>query len=158
MSGWIDEIKKRDEQQQEAANKINAIRIHNAKIIHAKAPALWAVVIAQITSDLKTLRETFPNDLRRQGDLISRGNSHTLQSKKLPFSIMELTLNLDAGHVDVLQGSKKDRIDQPILVPKEPIQFTVQNDEQLTFIWKDHHFSDPAHLSEQLIKYVCGLQ
>ncbi|MGA2852160.1 MAG: hypothetical protein ABSE46_24405, partial [Terracidiphilus sp.] len=104
MSSWVDDLKQQDAHRQEVAANSNAIRLHNAGVVRAKAPDLWTLLIAQIETDLKRLRETFPDDLSRQGDLISRGGAYILQGKKLPISIMRLTLNLDGNCINISQA------------------------------------------------------
>jgi hypothetical protein len=100
----------------------------------------------------------FPSDNSRLCDLIQRGDSFTLTSRKLPFKIMELKLNLDGLCVDVQEAIKRDRFDQSILSPKEPIRFVLTEDEDVEFAWKTvYHYREPSQLAETLIKNVCGL-
>lgn len=157
MSDWIDNLRKQEGQQKEAVARFDAVRLHNAKVIGAKSPALWDALIAQIGADLTRLREAFPNDIKWHFDLIQRGHVYTLQSKTFPISSIQLTLNLDAGYVEVSQGLKRSRTEQPVLLPKESIAFVLTNDEEVAFSWKSDFFTDPALLAEQLIKSVCRL-
>jgi hypothetical protein len=157
MSSWVDDLKQQAVRQEDIAANSNAIRLHNARMVRAKAPDLWTVLIAQIDSDLKRLMETFPNDIGRQGDLIRRGNSYVLQGKKLPISVIKLTLNLDGSCIDIAQAQKQDFAEHQALMPSKPIDFVVTKDEDVTFFWKNWSYADPALLSEQLVKLACRL-
>ena len=93
-----------------------------------------------------------------EGHLIrQRGDSYTLQGKKLPICVMELTLNLDGSCINISQALKQEFADTPTLTPSKPIDFTVTNDEDVVFFWKDWKYADPSALAEQLIKLVCRL-
>jgi hypothetical protein len=157
MSSWIDDLKEQDEQQKKAIANFNAIRLHNAVVVHAKAPGLWTLLIAQIEADLMQLSEIFPNDLGRQCELIKRSHSYILQGRKLPFTILKLVLNLDAGCVCISKGYKQDFADRPVLMPLKPIDFKVTQDEDVIFFWRDREYIDPSALSEQFVRMVCGI-
>ena len=157
MSSLIDDLKKQDAQQQEATANLNAIRLHNAGVVRAKAPDLWTLLIAEIDTILTQLREAFPSDLSRHGDLTSGGDSFTIQGKKLPISIMKLTLNLGGTCINVHQALKRDFGEHPKLMPNKPIDFIVTRYEDVVFFWKDRTYTDPAALAEQLIKLACRL-
>ncbi|MGD0736166.1 MAG: hypothetical protein ABR976_13510 [Terracidiphilus sp.] len=157
MSNWIDDLKEQDVQHQEHLSSMNAIRLHNANVVRAKAPALWSLLIIQIEAYLEQLRASFPHDMTRQADLIKRGDSYTLQGKKLPLSVMKLTLNLDGSCINISQGIKHEFADRPTLTPSKPIDFKVTNDEDVVFFWKDWNYADPSLIAEQLVKIACRL-
>jgi hypothetical protein len=157
MSSWVDDLKRQDVERQEAAANSDAIRLHNAKMIRAKAPALWSLLIVKIETDLKKLREAFPQDMTRHADLIKRGETYTLQGKRLPITVMELSLNLDGSCINISQAVKHEFAEEPILTPSKPIDFKVTADEEVIFFWKNWDYSDPGLVAEQLIKIVCRL-
>lgn len=41
MGDWIDRLKERDREQEEAERKHDEIRLHNVKIIRAKTATFW---------------------------------------------------------------------------------------------------------------------
>jgi hypothetical protein len=156
MSDWIDRLKTHDQSQEEARKKHEETLHEHAKLIRSKAPAFWMAVIELLKADCAKLQETFPNDKSRQCDLIQTGNSCRLQSKKLPFTILELSLNLDGKSVDVDRGTKSSRYDTQPLSKREVIQIKVFK-EEVVFEWRGSDYSTPALLAERLIKEVCGI-
>lgn len=157
MSSWVEVFKQQEEEQQRAVANSNAIRLRNARMVRARAPALWMVLIAEIEADLKRLMDAFPNDLGKQGDLIRRGDSYIIQGKRLPISIVKLTLNLDGSCIDIAQALKQGSAEHPALIPSKPIDFVVTKDEDVAFFWKNWSYVDPASLSEQLVRLACRL-
>lgn len=155
MEDWIDQIKKRDEDVAECARRDDDIRQRRTRIVRTKAPAFWREVILQIRYDLEKLRTNFPNILERQADLISCGNSDTLRSKKSPICILEMELNLDRSQIDLSQVSKRDRYDDSILTPIDPIAIQVDDKEELSFVWRRYSFRTSSDLAERLINHVC---
>jgi hypothetical protein len=134
MCDWIDDLKKQDAEQQEASANSNAMRLHDAGVVRAKAPDLWTLLIAQIDADFKELREAFPNDLSRQGDL-----------------------NLAGSCINISQALKQEFVDRPTLMPLKPIDFVVTKDEDVVFFWKDWTYTDPTELAEKFVKLVCRI-
>jgi hypothetical protein len=158
MSDWIERMKIQDEKQDSEKQLQDSLRLHNARIIRAKGGSLWDAVVEQIRADSEKLKTAFPHDSTRQCELIARGDTHTLTSRKLPFKIMEMTLNLDGLCVDIQEASKHDRFDQSILSPKDPIKFVVLEHEEVEFEWKGSRYRQPSALAEYLIRYVCGMR
>jgi hypothetical protein len=157
MCDWIDDLKKQDAEQQEASANSNAMRLHDAGVVRAKAPDLWTLLIAQIDADFKELREAFPNDLSRQGELTRRGDSYIIRGRKLPISVMKLTLNLAGSCINISQALKQEFVDRPTLMPLKPIDFVVTKDEDVVFFWKDWTYTDPTELAEKFVKLVCRI-
>ena len=154
MSNWIDQIKQEDERQVHAKRKDDELHLHVSGIVQAKAPAFWKGLIDQIQIDLNTLRDTFPNDNRRQGDLIQRGQKYELQGKKLPITILELSLDLNRLCIEVQKSVRTDRTDQSLFHPIDPIKMNVDINDELYLSWRTARFTDPAALAESLIKTV----
>ena len=157
MRSWIDDLKRQDVEQQVAFANSNALRLHDAGVVRAKAPDLWKLLITQIEADFKGLKEAFPNDLGRQGELIQRGDSYIIRGRKLPISIMKLSLNLNGSCIKISQATKQEFADHPTLMPSKPIDFKVLDDEDVVFFWKNWMYADPTALAETLVKLTCRI-
>lgn len=159
MPDWIDKLKGGDDKRADDQRRNEELRLHNAKVIRAKAPKFWNAVIEQIKADSEKLRVAFPHDISRHCDLIQSGDSYRLQGKKLPIQIIEMSLNLDGQCVDILEGTKSDRYTNAnVLSQQGAMSITVwQGGEDLQFYWNGVYYSEPELLAERLIKRACQI-
>jgi hypothetical protein len=158
MSDWIDRMKSTEERNSQFNQEQTASRLHKAKMILAKAPRVWEVLIGQIKEDSEKLNRTFPDDTSRQCDFIQRDLEYTLQNRQLPIRILSLSLNLNGHQIDMREATKHSIEYQPVLKPESPVLFKLDANDNLQFEWFGKLYVDPALLSEQFIKRVCGIK
>jgi hypothetical protein len=158
MSDWIDKMKSSDERNSQFNREQAASRLHKAKMISAKAPQVWEILIGQIKADSEKLNETFPDDVSRQCDFIQRDLDYTLQNRKLPIRILGLSLNLEGHQINMREATRHSIEYQPELKPESPVLFKLDANDNLQFEWLGRSYTDPALLSEQFIKRVCGIK
>jgi len=75
MSDWIDDLKAKEADKQQKADKEREWRLRNDKIIRVKGPELWATVIDRIHTDVAKLHESFPQDFARHIQIDPSGKS-----------------------------------------------------------------------------------
>jgi hypothetical protein len=155
MPDWIDKLKKDDDTKAKASQHQSEVRLRNDKVIAAKAPGLWDTLIKQITTDAAKLNDAFPTDASRQCDVIQQGHAYVLQNRRLPFSILVLSINFAASQIDVRTGTKNSG-GPANMQTDSPICFTLDFQDELQFEWLGTKYSDMALLSERLIKRVLG--
>jgi hypothetical protein len=157
MSDWIDDLKKRDESATDDIRKQNEIRLLNAEIVRARAPAFWSLAMDCGGAYVTKLAAAFPNDRNRQCDLAQRDATYILQGRKVPITILDMTLNAGAACVAMHRSYRRERTDQPIRTPIDGMRIIVGVDDEVEFVWQGTHFREPSALAEALIRYVCGL-
>jgi len=158
MSDWIDKMKSGEERDSQFNREQAASRLHKAKMISAKAPQVWEILIGQLKADSEKLNKTFPDDVARQCDFVQRDLEYSLQNRKLPIRILSLSLNLEGHQIKMREATKHSIEYQPELKPESPVLFKLDANDNLLFEWLGRSYTDPALLSEQFIKRVCGIK
>lgn len=155
MPDWIDKLAEKDRAQAERRQTQEELRLHNAKVIRAKASEWWDAVIERLQADCSKLRETFPQDQHRQCNLINNGMDWELSGCKLPWKILNLRLNVDGQSVDIVESIREAR-DRTAPVGRDAIKIGVRSDEWMEFTFKGRAYQTPESLAQALILYVCG--
>lgn len=157
MSDWIKSLKREDDEAEKASELSTKLRLHEAKGITAKAPAFWNDLVDCLRDDAAQLRETFPQDNERQCSVSPRGNSCSVQGQKAPFTVLNLSLNLDGMCIDARWDSGDRKREQPT---QSSTRFNLRLDvaEDLFVSDGSQTHTTPAHLAEYLIKRVCNIK
>jgi hypothetical protein len=153
MPDWIDKLAEKDKAQAEQRQTQEELRLHNAKVIKAKAPEWWDAVIERLQTDCSKLRETFPNDARRQCTLVKNGMDWELSGCKLPWKIFNFRLNVDGQSVDIVESRKEAR-DRTEPAGRDAIKISIRSDEWMEFTFRGHAYQTPESLAQALILYV----
>ena len=156
MRDWIDRLKSDDDAKTEASQRQSEVRLRNDKVIAAKAPEFWEILIKKIKADVAKLNEIFPNDSSKQCDLKELDHAYVLQNRRLPFSILTLSVNFPASQIDMRAGTQDSMEEQADMRSDTPIRFVLDHQDELQLEWLGTKYSDMALLSERLIKRVLG--
>ncbi len=157
MSDWITRLKREEEEAEKASELSTKRRLHEAKGITAKAPAFWEDLVDCLKDDASRLREAFPQDNERQCSVALRGNSCSVQGQKAPFTVLNLTFNVDGMCIDARWDSGDRKREQPT---RRSTRFNLRLNvaEDLYVSNEDQTYTNPAHLAEYLIKRVCNIK
>lgn len=158
MPNWIDNMKSRESSLENDKRRGEEIRLQNAKIVGAKAPSFWATVMEIVKANSEQLRAAYRDDAGRQCDLTQSGNGHILQGRKVPITMLYMTLNTAASCVEMMHSSRRERYDIPVPSPLDGMRIVVGPDDEVEFVWRGRRFYDPAALAEALIRSVCGIK
>ncbi len=159
MSDWIDDLQKKERSIQEQGEKQREIRLHNAKIIAAKAPTLWEAVINFIRRDCEKLRERFPETKRRHCHLDSRPPGVAIVNDgPLPKMELYVELSIEGQCAHILERVKVDRIQMASERDRTRIDITVDDAEELEFRYKGNVYTTPESLAKALVSYVCEIK
>lgn len=158
MGDWIDDLEARATKEAAERTRQEEIRLHNARLIRAKAPGFFNLLLQRIKSDCERLREKFPNDSRYHPFVNEeRPSGFSLNGSKMPRRILGFDLNVDAHRIDVCERVKHSREDQPFPRALAPIDITVGNEDELKLTFRGNTHDTPESLAHQLISYACEL-
>ncbi len=163
MTDWIDKQKASDDQKEDAVQRQSEVRLHDAQIVRAKAPLSWRALLESLNVYTQKLRDVYPHDSSRQCTVTSSAASCTLRSQKLPFQILDLTLNLPGLCIDGLWQVQEGRVphnhSHPSQVGTEDrISLSLDSQDEVTFLWEGRTFANPTEFAERLIKRVCRIR
>jgi hypothetical protein len=153
MSDWIDNFKKQTKGREENKARQEDIRLHKSKIIRAKLPKLWDILVDRIKIDCAKLTKMFPDENQYHCDIEVSGDSFRLTCGKHPFRTLYVELNLDGQCIDILEGFKNETA----LGKVTQIQIDTFNDESLLLKYRGKDHKMPETLSQQLISIVCEI-
>jgi len=157
MSDWIERLKNEDDETAKATEMGVTLRLHEAKVVTAKAPAFWQDLCDRLQQYSYRLRETFPRDNERQCSVTTSGNSCLILGQKAPFTALDLTLNLNGMCLDARWDSG-DRKREPPTRSNSSFKFQLDDTEEVFVVQGNQNYADPAHLAEYLIRRVCNMK
>jgi len=159
MENWIDRLKQQEAGRDEHTSRQIEIRLHNAKIIKAKAPVLWAATIECIRADCSALRESFPDKRERYCHLDPNGADGVVivNEGSLPRLQLSVKLNLDGQCVDLIEAVEYDRFQPASINKRGQIEITVNDLEELAFRYNGKAHTTPASLAQALVSRVCKI-
>jgi len=160
VSDWIDRLKNKNQPWQSEKARQEELRLHKAKVIHAKLPTFWAALEVRVKADCDKLRETFPNDKNWNCDVtVLSPHGFTINGGGLPRRILELELNLDGLCIDTVEGEKQEFMQAYLsnkIIGQIPIEVGESEELRLRFKGMPHVFVES--LSEHLVSYVARIK
>lgn len=159
MSDWRDDLKNRNKDGEEHAASFEELRLHESKIIRARLPDLWKIVIEQVRTDCSKLVKTFPREEKYHCFMEPTTNGFQITSGKLPFHILEAELDLDGQYISIKEGMKYNRSSLPIFdrtMTRIEVEVSKNDELELHYLGKTH--IAPETLCKQLISIVCGFR
>lgn len=165
MSDWVRKLKSDDEAKAGGETLANAMRLHEAKIIAGKGPALWDLLQQRLEQDVTALKEEYTKDASRHCIFNKGVKSCSVQRQTFPYYTLNLTFNADGMCLNLLWKANvtKELISNPnraSAVPEnetEHIDLKVGTDDGVYFFWKGNLVS-PPFLSEELLRHLCEIR
>ncbi len=156
MDELIESLKRSDALADQQADTQNRIRLHNAGIIHAKAPDFWGLVDGQVRTLCQEMLEAFPHNVKRHLFPETIPDGFMLNGGGLPKRILAAQLDINGERVRLSERIKQSIEDQPSPQPKSSINITVGPDDELRFNFMGTPYADPQSLARAFVTYVCG--
>ncbi len=148
---WVDDLDSDDDERHEE------LRLHEAQIIRAKAPVFWDSVVQHLREDTNKLRDRFQHNSRYHCNVSPSANGVTISGKTFPRKILQLKLNVLGLCVELREDTQLSQFEAETIHKRDVIDIKVEEQGQVGFQFKGKVFDYPHSLSEELVRYVCGI-
>lgn len=155
MSDWIDKLNGKRKALAESGQTQEELTLDAAEVIRTKAPEFWDSFIDRLQADSSKLKEVFPNNLSCQCIVVKTAIGCELRGCKLPWLELRMRLNVGEQSVDI-DERKREAPDRMVPAGYDEIRITVNDYEELEFIYKGRAHVTPGSLARHLIEFVCG--
>lgn len=157
MDELVESLKRSDALADQQAEIQNRIRLHDAGIIHSKAPDFWSLVITHVNTLCQELMTAFPQNVKRHLFLQSIPDGFMLNGGGLPKRILAAQLDLNGQRVRLSERIKYSIEEQPSPQPTSSINISVAPDDELRFNYMGTPYPDPHSLARAFVTHVCGI-
>ena len=160
MTDWIDNLKKTERDESDAARKKEDLRLHDAAMIRAKAPEFWKTTIHFIHRDCTKLAEQFPGDRNLHCHVIGNPTNgiRCFSGGPLPNQVIDIDLNLDGQCLEIQEGTRVDRGDDFDEERSYQAEFSVGQEEQLIISFKGKFYESADSFAGSVIRHVCKIR
>jgi hypothetical protein len=102
-SEWINSLAAQTRKSREEHAKRNDLRLLDARLIDAKAPAFWRRIVSELTAYVKAFNAAFPDDLQRhiKIEVQDADFSVSLKNSDYPFFQVLCHLNVPAQQFEI---------------------------------------------------------
>jgi hypothetical protein len=150
---WIKDLKEGRDREQRQIETNQETENRRAKIVAAKAPALWAKVVAEVKAQVQELRSTFPDDPSMNVECLDRDRGFTIRRNGYPYISVEAFWVEEIGCPGVYVHTQRSADGVKDTKQKE-IAFRWASEDTITMIFEDQRHTLPDTLSEQILRKI----
>src|SRR5579863_697521 len=147
MSYWIDDLKRKEEQENQEQRRREEWRLRCDRLIEAKAPLLWQDLRDRVRSDFVKVAEMFPDKHLSFDDHGSREHFTAINpSKRWNFEARWMP----QARIVLLEFRRAPDMLSPVQATREEIRFSVTGEDDV--LMKFEGLTQVEAISERLIK------
>jgi hypothetical protein len=157
MGDWIDDLDEQESGKSADERRRQDIRLHDERIVCAKAPEFWKALLESVRADCLKLQSRYPDRLNRQAQVVQERDNHfVLEGKLLPIRSVALDLNV-GGHFIRSVKNVKDEFNQGPQPTTEQINIRVEPPTSLVLESQDGEFRTIQDFARHLFGFVLDL-
>jgi len=158
MADWIERLAEAKAEARRASIVRQELRLHNARIIGARLPALWNTITEVAEANSAELRQRFPEEKKWHCHLVRDGLCFALiNDGPLPRIELYIRPNLGGQCLDSVESIKSSMMEPASTRRHDRINVTVSDTEELEFHYKGVTHTTPESLARALISHTCNI-
>jgi hypothetical protein len=160
MTDWIDDLKKHVEKGKEEAKKAEEIRLNKDKIIAAKLPDFWEVLLEQIDAQCSELKQKLPNDEEYHCSMQHTHSGVILARERRPIRRLFIGLNVNAQCINIREEDTSEMSPRYSSGSRRrsEIQVNINTNNELIFRYRDSDYMTPQDLAHALIRELTAFK